>query len=175
MTPRLFWIPGPWRGRLAIAARPRGGDWLEDETKGWRMAGLDVVVSLLENEEAERLDLSLEGDLAISAGLRFISFPIPDRGVPSSLAACALCQQVAGELKDGQTVGVHCRQGIGRSGLIAIGALMASGVDASKAIEIASTARGLPVPETEGQCRWVRSLAEEQWILRPAPHVTLHN
>jgi hypothetical protein len=80
VTPHLFWIPGPWRGRLAIAARPRGGDWL-DETKSWRQAGLDVVVSLLETEEADQLGLALEGELAISSGLRFISFPIPDRGV----------------------------------------------------------------------------------------------
>jgi len=52
MNPDLFWIPGPWRGRLAVATRPRGGDWLADEAAGWRRAGLDVVVSLLENEEA---------------------------------------------------------------------------------------------------------------------------
>lgn len=174
MTPHLFWIPGPWRGRLAIAARPRGGDWLEDETKSWRRAGLDVVVSLLEREEADQLGLALESDLAISAGLRFISFPIPDRGVPSPLTAYALCRQLADELKDGQTIGVHCRQGIGRSGLLAIGVLMVSGVDAAKAIEIAGTARGLPLPETEGQLLWVKSLAEEQWNLRPAPQVTLH-
>ena len=43
MNPDLFWIPGPWRGRLAVATRPRGGDWLEDEVNGWRRAGLDVV------------------------------------------------------------------------------------------------------------------------------------
>jgi protein-tyrosine phosphatase len=81
---------------------------------------------------------------------------------------------VADELRDGQTVGVHCRQGIGRSGLMAIGALMASGVDAGKAIEIANIARGLPVPETEGQLLWVQRLAEEQRILHPLQHVTLH-
>ena len=53
MTPDLFWIVGPWRGRLAIAARPRGGDWLEDEITGWRLAGIDIVVSLLESHEAD--------------------------------------------------------------------------------------------------------------------------
>ena len=175
MDQHLFWIPGPWRGRLAIAARPRGGDWLEDETASWRAAGLNVVVSLLERAEADQLGLALEGDLAIAAGLRFISFPIPDRGVPASLAAAsAICRQVADVLKDGQTVGVHCRQGIGRSGLIAIGALVASGVDAGKAIEIVGAARGLPVPETEGQLLWVQRLADEQRILHPAPHLTLH-
>ncbi len=174
MTAHLFWIPGPWPGRLAIAARPRGGEWLEDETKSWRQAGLDVVVSLLEREEAEQLGLALEGDLATAAGLRFISFPIPDRGLPASRpAASALFRQVADELDAGRNVGVHCWQGIGRSGLTAIGALMASGVDARQAIEIASTARGLAVPETEGQLLWIQKLAEMK-ILRPTSAVTLH-
>ncbi len=36
-----------WRGRLAIATRPRGGDWLEDEARGLRAAGLDAGVSCL--------------------------------------------------------------------------------------------------------------------------------
>ncbi len=174
MTAHLFWIPGPWRGRLAIAARPRGGEWLEDETKSWRQEGLDVVISLLEIEEADQLGLALEGGLVVSAGLRFISFPIPDRGLPASLpAASALCRQVADEADAGRNVAVHCRQGIGRSGLIAIGALMASGVDAGQAIELVSAARGLPVPETEGQLRWIQKLAEMK-ILRPTSAVTLH-
>ena len=57
MEPDLFWIPGSWPGRLAIAARPRGGDWLEDEANGWRSAGIDMVVSRLGSEEAAQLNL----------------------------------------------------------------------------------------------------------------------
>ena len=53
-------IDGPWRGRLAIVPRPRGGDWLDVEARGWRNLGFDCVVSLLERpEEAE---LQLEGE-----------------------------------------------------------------------------------------------------------------
>ena len=48
MPTKVFWVDGPWRGRLGILPRPRGGDWLRDETMAWREAGLDVVVSLLE-------------------------------------------------------------------------------------------------------------------------------
>src|ERR1700693_5787458 len=36
MTPELIWIPGPWAGRLAMSNRARGGDWLDDEVRGWR-------------------------------------------------------------------------------------------------------------------------------------------
>lgn len=58
----------------------------------------------------------------------FISFPIPDGGVPASIpAALSLLRRIIGALEEGKTVAVHCRQGIGRSGLIAAGALMSSG------------------------------------------------
>jgi protein-tyrosine phosphatase len=50
-------------------------------------------------------------------------------------------------------VAVHCRQSIGRSGLIACGILVASGVDVATAIATASQTRGVAVPETEEQRR----------------------
>ena len=84
MKPDLFWIPGPWRGNLAVVPRPRGGDWLEDEARAWQQAGIGVIVSLLEPDEAAGLDLAKEPDAAKSNNIRFISFPIPDRGVPAS-------------------------------------------------------------------------------------------
>ena len=37
---KLYWISGPWAGKLAIAARPRGGDWLEDEIRDWKNGGI---------------------------------------------------------------------------------------------------------------------------------------
>jgi len=44
----VFWVDGPWPGRLGIVRRPRGGvAWLIDEAKAWRAAGVDVVVSLV--------------------------------------------------------------------------------------------------------------------------------
>ena len=82
-------------------------------------AGLDVVVSLLEKEEAAQLDLARESDVAEAKGLQFISFPIPDRGVPTSMpASLGLLKNIADALEHGKNVAVHCRQGIGRSGLI---------------------------------------------------------
>jgi hypothetical protein len=77
MKPDLFWIPGPWRGNLAVVSRPRGGDWLEDEARAWKRAGIGVIVSLLENGEAAELDLTKELDVAESNSIRFISFRSP--------------------------------------------------------------------------------------------------
>jgi hypothetical protein len=47
MAANVFWVPGPWRGRLGIVPRPRGGDWLSDEMRAWLETGIDAVVSLL--------------------------------------------------------------------------------------------------------------------------------
>ena len=159
MTPDLFWIPGPWRGRLAVMTRPRGGDWLSDEASGWRESGLDVIVSLLEQEEAAQLGLFEESRAAEDTGIRFISFPIPDRGVPASeQAAVSLINTISEALEKGRKVAVHCRQGIGRSGMIAAAVLASTGIDSSRALESVSSARGLSVPETKEQREWVQRL-----------------
>jgi len=160
MRADLFWIPGPWRGRLAIAARPRGGDWLDDEASAWRRAGINVVVSLLEDEEAAQLDLVDERQAAEGRAIGFVSFPIPDRGVPASTeAAIEVIARIAAQLEAGKNVAVHCRQGVGRSGLIATGVLMNSGLQAEEAMDAVSSARGIAVPETVEQRRWIEQLA----------------
>jgi protein-tyrosine phosphatase len=144
---------------LAIATRPRGGDWLNDEANAWRDAGLDVIVSLLEHEEAGQLDLLGERQAAEDHALRFISFPIPDRGVPSSLLeAVSLIGRITAQLEAGKNVGVHCRQGIGRSGLIVAGVLIGAGTSPDEAVQIVSSARGMTVPETGEQLRWTERL-----------------
>ena len=159
MAPELFWISGPWRGRLAVAARPRGGEWLQDEAEGWRSAGINIIVSLLEEREAAQLDLVDEAKAANACGVQFVSFPIPDRGVPASApAAISLIASISNALEAGRTVAVHCRQALGRSALIAAGVLARSGLNPERAIEVVSTARGQTVPETNGQRAWIQGL-----------------
>jgi protein-tyrosine phosphatase len=166
MKLKLFWIPGPWRGGLAVASRPRGGDWLEDEVNGWCQASLNVVVSLLEKDEVAQFELAHEGDVAESKGIRFISFPIPDRGVPASTQeALSLLSTIAAALEEGKNVAVHCRQGIGRSGLVAAGVLLTSGMGVDKALEVVSAARGEIVPETPAQLQWIKHLPSEHLVL----------
>ncbi len=69
-------------GRLAIAARPRGGDWLEQDLSRLASSGWTVLVSALEKSEEQELDLIQENSIAIGLGLRFVAFPIRDRGLP---------------------------------------------------------------------------------------------
>ena len=155
MAESIFWIVGPWPGRLAIVLRPRGGDWLPRETQAWRRAGLDLVVSLLEPIEEDELDLSNERVSAAESGLDFRAFPIADRGVPSRRAAAQFAAHLSAELRAGRNVGLHCRQSVGRSALIAAAVLVSGGVDAGEALSSISAVRGVQVPETAEQRQWI--------------------
>jgi len=160
MLTELFWINGPWPGRLAIAPRPRGGEWLDQEMKAWRKLGVDVVVSLLTPEEAADLGLEQERQHAETSGIRFLSHPIEDRSVPTSEADTArVLGKLDTELSHGKKIVVHCRQGVGRSGLIAASLLIGRDVSPSEAIQRVSTARHAPVPETPEQRAWIDSFA----------------
>jgi len=144
--------------------RPRGGDWLEDEIQSWRRSGVDVVVSLLTPDEVADLNLADERGLCRANGIQFCSFPIPDRGVPSSREAFSdLVTKLAEQLADGKNIAVHCRQGIGRAALVAICLLVLSGIAPESAIQQVSAARGCPVPETTEQRRWIADFAKS-WM-----------
>jgi protein-tyrosine phosphatase len=168
MKTELCWVKGPWPGRLAIMPRPRGGDWLEDEIQSWRRSGVDVVLSLLTPEEIADLSLADEAVLCRANGIQYLSFPIPDRGVPSSQEAFSdLLTRLTEQLAEGKNVAVHCRQGIGRAALAAIGLLALSGVAPDAAAQQVGAARGCTVPETPEQRRWVAEFARSRGSLLP--------
>ena len=158
--PDVYWIEGPWPGKLAILARPRGGDWLGGEVEGWKEAGVDVVVSLLTSGEDAELGLADEAEIVKLNGLTYIGFPTGDYSVPASRLRT---QQLTSELNDrlsrGACVGIHCRQGIGRSSLIAACVLVISGESPKNAFEHIEAARGVSVPDTAEQKEWVISFA----------------
>jgi protein-tyrosine phosphatase len=163
MKPDVYWINGPWPGKLAILARPRGADWLEDEVTGWKDAGVNVVVSLLTSGEHSELGLNQEDEIVKRNGLTFVSFPIADYSVPTSKEVTRqLVDKLEGWLSRGRRVGIHCRQGIGRSSLVAACVLVSSGESSKLAFQHIETARGLSVPDTREQKEWVASFAQEQ-------------
>jgi protein-tyrosine phosphatase len=164
LLPDLYWIKPLAPARLAMAPRPRAGEWLQEELAGWRAAGVDTVVSLLEAAELRELDLSAEEALSTDLGMRYVSFPIPDRGIPASRRqALELAQDLARQLLEGRGVVIHCRAGIGRSGLMAACVLVALGHRPGEVFAMLTAARGLEVPDTPEQARWVQDCS------RPAP------
>jgi protein-tyrosine phosphatase len=159
LTP-IHWVYGPWNGRLGLSARPRGGDWLEDEIAAWRDAGVNLIVSHLTSEEESDLGLQNEKDQALLCGLRFMSFPVPDRETPPSVAeALAHYELIDQALSAGENALVHCRQGIGRAALSAICLLILKGISADEAVRIVGHARGGQVPETVEQRLWIDDFA----------------
>jgi protein-tyrosine phosphatase len=157
LLPDVYWVRELPGVRLALMPRPRGGEYLADEIAGWSRLGVETVVSLLEPHEIRELDLAQEESLCLGFNLQFISFPIPDRGVPSNSAnLLKLLTTLEAQLRSGHSVAVHCRAGIGRSGLIGACILNAFGVDPDSAFGILSRARGVTIPDTDAQVTWVR-------------------
>jgi protein-tyrosine phosphatase len=142
-----------------VAPRPRGGDWLKDEIRSWRQAGFGVVVSTLTPGEVAELNLGGEEAACRAEGIEFLIVPIPDRGVPSSTHVVRdLMRRLEARLREGQHVLIHCRQGVGRSALLAASLLAAEGLDVEAAFERVRAARGCPVPDTPAQRQWVQQL-----------------
>ncbi len=122
----------------------------------WSQAGVGTVVSLLTPDEEASLGLENESVEAKVHNMRFTAFPIEDRQVPSSPSDLAKALEgLDRELQHGRNVVVHCRQGVGRSGLVGACLLVNKGLDSQNAVDLISAARGVPVPETAEQRRWI--------------------
>jgi protein-tyrosine phosphatase len=142
--------------QLAIVPRPEGDDRLDDEMVALRGAGIDVVVSMLEARETALLGLEDEGEAAERAGIVFVHFPVPDRGVPVERPAFEdFLTRLEDYLKAGKRVGVHCRACIGRSSVTTASLMIRSGSDPYEVWLKISVARGLVVPDTYEQRDWV--------------------
>jgi protein-tyrosine phosphatase len=160
MKPEVYWIRDIDPLRLAMMARPRGGEWLEDEVSGWKEMDIHSVVSLLHPYEADELGISAEERLCANQGILFRSFPIKDRSTPElEQDFLRLADDVVTLVTAGSSVAIHCRAGIGRSGLLAGVVLHRLGVPVQQVFSVLSRARGLAVPDTPAQAEWFQSVA----------------
>ncbi len=153
-------------GFLAIMGRPYVEREVPASLHNVARLGIRQVISLLEPVEARRLGLDAERRECQAQGMAFVSFPIADMGVPKSVDRfSAITLQLFQQIEAGINTLVHCRAGVGRSGLFAAGVLLHAGMDAEQAFAHVSKMRGLRVPETISQHAWL--LSNQAHIIDP--------
>lgn len=163
MRTDIYWIGGLPHGRLAIMPRLRAGDWLADEVYKWWRNGIDIVVSLLTSPEVRELGLQAERRWCAHYKIDFVTYPMQDRGVPTSVRQTAvLAQTLHHYLCDGVGVAIHCRMGLGRSALLAALVMSYQGISIEEGFAQIAQARGLSVPDTAAQREWVHAAVRNQ-------------
>jgi protein-tyrosine phosphatase len=158
MLPDIYKVIEVSGGTLSVMAKPVAGEWIEDEFSGLRKLGVTHVVSLLESDEAHEVGLRDEKSLCEKNGICFTSFPIQDRGLPNKQKAIELIQLLYSDIMAGGHVVIHCRAGIGRTGIIAGGVLLQMGYSDVDALKLISAKRGVSVPDTDEQEQWLGAL-----------------
>jgi protein-tyrosine phosphatase len=112
----------------------------------------DLLVSLIEAQELEQLQIP---DLFERIQLHEMQsqwFPIQDFGTPTSMPDLVeLVDLILATVKQGQTVVIHCRGGLGRSGLVVAACLVALGYSPEEAFGHIRQARpgSVETPEQE--------------------------
>lgn len=138
-----------------------GAPWardLEADLAALKAWGTSLVVTLMERYEFDLLRVP-DLDLRIAAhGIAWSHLPIPDQGVPG-LAFAEVWPQVRAELLSRLAVGehtvLHCRGGLGRTGLVAAMLLIETGIVPDDAIRSVRSVRPRAI-ETAEQARFVR-------------------
>ena len=160
MSKDVYWIANTG---LAIVPRPRGDEWLKDDLSRLKSAGIQGLVSTVEDWEARALGLARERELAESVGIHFISYPLPDRSTPSNREDFTrFVKSLTTRLEAGEKIGVHCRGCIGRSTVVTACTLIILGWSAADALRAIEIAREFPVPDTDEQREWILAFGEAQ-------------
>ncbi len=85
----------------------------------------DILVSLLEEHEFAQLQIPTLREEALRFGIEVLWFPICDGGVPESNEDFyKLVKKIATALREGKITVIHCKGGLGRTGLVAAAVLM---------------------------------------------------
>ncbi|MDR3479961.1 MAG: dual specificity protein phosphatase family protein [Burkholderiaceae bacterium] len=156
MRPTIYKVAKCGEGFLAVMAKPVAGEWIVDEFAGIAQFDVKCMVSLLERHEISELGLSKAPTLCESNGIEYIHFPIKDRDIPlSATKTFAMVDEIHDGILHGKNTVIHCRAGIGRTGLISASILVREGFSPVEAFKLVSQARGVPVPDTPEQFDWV--------------------
>ena len=149
-------------GRIGICPLP--GRWAPLEHDLVRIAAWEprFVLSMTEQAEMDAAGVGQLGDLLQTRRIGWFHLPVRDYGGPSAEQA-DLWPEVSGQLHacldSAGSVLVHCRGGMGRSGMIALRLMAERGEDPRKALARLRKARPGAV-ETDDQYAWASAGAE---------------
>jgi protein-tyrosine phosphatase len=121
--------------------------------------GVGRVVLLVEDVELERWGDPRIVERAAERGVEILRHPMPDGGVPASLAEM---DTILAELRAGLarcSVAVACMGGVGRTGMVAACALVAGGLRPEEAIAQVRSVRHPEAVETAQQRSFVHAYA----------------
>jgi ADP-ribosyl-[dinitrogen reductase] hydrolase len=139
-----------------------GGSWNRDlamdleAVRAWKP---DAVIALLEQHEYAMLGIPHFRKAVAAAKLPWSFASMPDGGVPGTEFDAVwsdLGPRVRAVLRGGGRVLVHCRAGLGRTGLVAASLLVELGAEPQAAIDAVRASRPNTI-ETPAQEAYVRS------------------
>lgn len=122
------------------------GDWardLDSDLRSIQEWGASILVTLMEPHELEAFKVVDLPD-RVPDGITHLILPIVDGGVPDQpweQAWDRLGPQVRSTLREGNKIVVHCRGGLGRTGLVTARLLVEFGMDPELAIKAVRKAR----------------------------------
>lgn len=164
---RVDWLPAPGAGvglTFAPGMKTRSAaqfDWdrdLDADLARLVAEGATTLVSLIEEHELARYRIGDLAGRAAAHGLGLLRLPIRDGDVPADLSRIeALLDDVELRVARGERVVVHCRGGLGRTGLVAGCLLVRRGMAPEATLAaLRATRRDDRCPETEAQREVVR-------------------
>ena len=141
-----------------------GAGWerdLDADVRVIREWGAAAVVTLIEDHEFEMLGVERLGEAVRAAGMEWHHLPIRDVQVPDARFEAGWASagvRLGDRLREGERVLVHCRGGLGRTGMVAARLLVeVAGVTPRQALDGVREARHGAV-ETPEQEAWVLEL-----------------
>lgn len=163
-------VPGA-SGRIGITFCPgkkgesfTGPDWDRDlhadldQITRW---GARKIITLLEDHEFEMLGVPGLGDAIKARGLEWIHMPIQDGAAPEARSDAeweGIRLRFADTLRQGESILVHCRGGLGRAGTVAALLLMDQGIGWQEAMALVRSVRPGAV-ETNEQEKYIADYA----------------